>query len=51
MLYFVQVNKLHRFPVSKHCNCMYRNETLLDTIPHGVEQCIYCMNYWPDDKS
>ena len=51
MLYFVQDNKLHRFPVSKHCGCIHKKEPLRDTIPHGVEQCVDCINYWPGDKT
>jgi hypothetical protein len=51
MLYFVKNNMLHRFPVSKRCDCIYNNEPLRDTIPNDVEQCVYCMNYWPDDEA
>lgn len=51
MLYFVQDNKMHRFPVSKRCACIHKKEPLRDTILYGVEQCVYCMNYWPGDKN
>lgn len=51
MLYFVQNNVLHRFPVSKRCSCVRKGEPLRDTIPHNVEQCVYCMRYWPGDES
>lgn len=49
MLYFVQDNKLHRFPVPKRCGCIRKNEPLRDTVPHAFEQCVYCMNFWPGD--
>ena len=51
MLYFVQNNVLHRFPVAKRCSSVRKNEPLRDTIPHGVEQCVYCMRYWPGVES
>jgi len=49
MLYFVQDNKLHRFPVPTRCGSKHKNEPLRDTIPYDVEQCIFCMNYWPGE--
>ncbi len=50
MLYFVKDNKLHRYPAPKRCGTQHEEEKLRDTIPREVEQCIYCMNYWPEDK-
>ena len=50
MLYFVKDNKLHRYPTPKRCDIKRENEKLRDTIPRELEQCIYCMNYWPGDK-
>ena len=49
MLYFVKENKLHRFPLPKRCDEKYENETLRDTIPHGVEECPYCLHRWPGE--
>jgi len=51
MLYFVKNNKLHRYPVPKCCGTAYEKETLRDTIPHNVEECLYCMRRWPGDES
>jgi hypothetical protein len=52
MLYFVKENKLHRYPVPLHCNVkLYGNEVIRDTIPHGIEQCEYCLKWWPGDKA
>ena len=51
MLYFVKENKLHRYPVPLHCNVKYGNEVIRDTITHGVEQCEYCLKWWPEDKA
>lgn len=51
MLYFVKNNKLHRYPVPKRCETIYKNEQLRDTIPHNVEECLYCMRRWPGDES
>jgi hypothetical protein len=50
MLYFVQDNRLHRFPVPLRCGVKYNREPLRDTIPHGVEECICCMRRWPTDN-
>ena len=51
MQYFIKDDKLHRYPVTKRCNVNHTGETLRDSIPHGVEQCVYCLRYWPgDDK-
>lgn len=47
MLYFVQDNKLHRFPVPLRCGVKYNREPLRDTIPHGVEECINCLRCFP----
>ncbi len=49
MLYFVKDNRLHRFPASKRCGVLPENEPLRDTIPHDVEECIYCMHRWPGE--
>jgi hypothetical protein len=49
MLYFVKEGQIHKFPVSKRCGAHYDNEQLRDTIPHGVVECVYCMNTWPGD--
>ncbi|MDK2848036.1 MAG: hypothetical protein PWP34_1389 [Desulfuromonadales bacterium] len=49
MLYFIKDNTLHRFHQPKRCKVKRENETLRDTIPHNVEQCIYCMRRWPGD--
>ncbi len=50
MLYFVKENTIHTFPVSKRCSAVKEKEQLRDTIPHGAEDCPYCMHRWPDDK-
>lgn len=50
MLYFVKKNQLHQYPVPKRCGATYENEQLRDTIPHGVEECAYCMSRWPADE-
>ncbi len=50
MLYFVKENKLHQYPVPKRCKEVYTKEQLRDTIPHGVEECVYCMGTWPGDN-
>lgn len=50
MLYFVKENTLHQYPVPKRCSVTYENEQLRDTIPHGAEECAYCMNRWPADE-
>jgi hypothetical protein len=50
MHYFIKDNKLHRYPVPKRCDIRLEREVLRDTIPHGVEQCIYCMRRWPEDE-
>lgn len=50
MLYFVKENTIHTFPVSKRCSAVKEKEQLRDTIPHGAEECPYCMHRWPDDK-
>lgn len=49
MLYFVRENRLHRFPIPKRCGTHRDKELLRDTIPHSMDQCIYCMNRWPED--
>lgn len=50
MLFFIQDNTLHRFPRPKRCNVKREEEKLRDTIPHGVQQCVYCMKRWPGDE-
>lgn len=50
MLYFVKDNTLHRFPVTKRCGAEREKEKLRDTVPHGVEECIYCLKRWPGDE-
>ncbi len=50
MLYFVKENRLHRYPTPKRCKVKYENEQLRDTIPHAVEECLYCMRRWPGDE-
>jgi len=49
MLYFVKENKLHRFPLPRRCGEKYEKEALRDTIPHGVEECPYCLHRWPGE--
>lgn len=49
MLYFVKGDMLHKFPVPKRCGVKYEKEQLRDTIPHGVVECVFCMNLWPGD--
>lgn len=51
MHYFIKDNKLHRYPVPKRCGVQFKKEILRDTIPHNVEQCIYCMRRWPEDDN
>ena len=51
MHYFFKDNKLHRYPVPKRCGVQFQKEILRDTIPHHVEQCIYCMRRWPEDDN
>ena len=50
MLYFVKDNKIHRFPVPKRCGAKHGDESLRDTLPHGAEECVYCLNRWPDEE-
>jgi hypothetical protein len=50
MLYFVAGNRLHCYPVPQRCGVAYSNEQLRDTIPHGVEECAFCMGRWPADE-
>ena len=50
MHYFIKDNKLHRYPVPKRCGVVFQKEILRDTIPHNVEQCMYCMHRWPKDE-
>jgi hypothetical protein len=50
MLYFVKENTIHKFPVPKRCTAVREKEQLRDTIPHGIEECPYCMRIWPGDK-
>ena len=50
MLYFVKDNTLHRFPSPKRCGVQRVKEKLRDTVPHGVEQCVYCLKRWSDDE-
>ena len=47
MLYFIQQDTIHRYPVDKRCPAVYRREQLRDTIPHEVAECPYCMKLWP----
>lgn len=49
MLYFVKNNTLHRYPVSRRCGVRYEKEALRDTIPHSVEECAFCLRFWPGD--
>lgn len=50
MMYFVKDNTIHRFPVPQRCRVQREKEQLRDTIPHGVEKCIYCLRRWPGDE-
>ena len=50
MLYFVKDNVLHRFPAPKRCGVERDNEKLRDTVPYGVEKCVYCLKRWPNDE-
>jgi hypothetical protein len=50
MLYFIKDNRLHRYPVSKRCGARHEQEPLRDSILQGVEECAYCLHYWPGDK-
>ena len=51
LLYFVKEGTLHKFPVPGRCGAKYENETLRDTILHGVEECLYCMGRWPGEEN
>ncbi|WP_243373245.1 hypothetical protein [Geotalea sp. SG265] len=51
MLFFVKNNTVHRYPLPGRCPARYNEEQLRDTIPHGTEECIYCMHRWPEDQS
>jgi hypothetical protein len=48
MLYFVKRQTLHTFPAGQKCSVNYNEEPLRDTVPHGFDECIYCLNTWPD---
>jgi len=50
MLYFVKDNVLHRFPAPKRCWVERDNEKFRDTVPYGVEKCVYCLKRWPGDE-
>lgn len=50
MLYFVKENTIHTYPVSRRCSAKHEREQLRDTIPHGVQECPYCMRYWPEEE-
>lgn len=50
MMYFIKENVIHTFPVSKRCNVRREKEQLRDTIPYGVEECVFCMHRWPEDE-
>ena len=50
MLYFVKGKNIHCYPVPERCGTLYENEQLRDTIPHGVQECPYCMRKWPEDQ-
>ena len=50
MLYFVKDNKIHRYPTSKRCSAKRSGEPLRDTILRNVEECEFCMRWWPGDK-
>jgi hypothetical protein len=47
MLYFIQKDTMHQYPVAKECKAVYEREQLRDTVLRGVKQCPYCMNDWP----
>jgi hypothetical protein len=49
MLYFVKDNTIHRYPVPKRCSAKRGKEPLRDTIPRNVEECEYCMHWWPGE--
>lgn len=51
MLYFVKGNQVHQYPVPKRCGVAYQRETLRDTVPLDVEECVYCMRRWPADEA
>ena len=53
MLFFVKDNILHRFPVPKRCGVKRNKETIKQKgfIPHGVEDCVYCMRRRPEEVS
>lgn len=48
---YIKDNRLHHFPVPKYCGVQYQKEILRNTIPHNVEQCIYCMRRWPENDN
>jgi hypothetical protein len=50
MLLFIQQNKIHQYPVAKRCSAVYQREPLRDTVPHEVQQCPYCMRFWPENE-
>lgn len=50
MLYFIKGKTIHQYPVAKRCSALYEREQLRDTVPHGVDECPYCMREWPDKK-
>jgi len=50
MLFFVKDAKLHRYPVPRRCGVSHKGEPLRDTIPHDVEKCVQCLNYWPGNE-
>ena len=49
MLYFIQKETIHLYPVAKGCPAVHRLEPLRDTILRGVTQCPYCMRGWPGE--
>ena len=49
MLYFVKDARLHSYPVPQRCGVRYAGEPLRDNITREVEECVYCLHYWPGD--
>jgi hypothetical protein len=51
MLYFIQDEIIHQYPVAPGCTAVYRREQLRDTVPRDVNECPYCMREWPATRS